>query len=751
LTGATINTQSTLAGGGNALTIAGVADIDGAFSGITNLGITGASNLGADITTTGTQAYAGAVTLSGGDRTLTGSTIHTQSTLTGGCNALAIAGGADIDGALSGITTLSISGASNLGADIMTTGIQTYTGAVTLSGGNRTLIGSIINTRSTLAGGGNALTITGAADIDGVFAGITNLSITGASNIGADITTSGTQTYAGAVTLSSGNRTLAGNTINTRSTLAGGGNALTITGAADIDGAFSGITNLSITGASNIAANVTTTGTQTYSGDVTVAADVTLTTSNATSMAMKFDGYVDSAADAPYSLDIRAGSGTVTFVRSVGLFRPLESLSTSPDTQAGVTQAIGDTLLGSQFGSVTTVGDQVFNNITMANDLNMRTARDAGSQGVRLTTETGGAEVAYPVRMVSLTGDLNYLGTVDGGGYAKTNLRSLQIQAAGEVTFNDKVGFDAAFNGSSSLLDSYTRHYGIYRFDVTAPTINVLGDIAAYEEIAFNGATYVGGTAYNGAYRRVYSMDPKITFNGRVDGYGGTGGVYTLDARAISLDSRLPEPEINFSADVGSVRPLAGLIATVARLDVVGFDRLADGVAPSPSQTSYDAPAVANAGTIRFAGNVETTGQQSYLASKFVIDTSSGSTALEFNSVSGDVDFVVGQGRMVSASGGAPRIKFGNRPSSATISALKTSGAVIASEPNDLSELVKLRETGKVSEAKLMELDLDQRAGQAPVVEVGDLISVNCTSVEEDLCAPEADVQKSVKDTSLNR
>jgi hypothetical protein len=50
-----------------------------------------------------------------------------------------------------------------------------------------------------------------------------------------------------------------------------------------------------------------------------------------------------------------------------------------------------------------------------------------------------------------------------------------------------------------------------------------------------------------------------------------------------------------------------------------------------------------------------------------------------------------------------------------------------------------------------MELDLDQRAGQAPVVEVGDLISVNCTSVEEDLCAPEADVQKSVKDTSLNR
>jgi hypothetical protein len=124
---------------------------------------------------------------------------------------------------------------------------------------------------------------------------------------------------------------------------------------------------------------------------------------------------------------------------------------------------------------------------------------------------------------------------------------------------------------------------------------------------------------------------------------------------------------------------------------------------------------------------------------------------LEFNSTSGDVDFVVGQGRMVSATGGAPRIKFANRPSSATISALKLSGAVITSEPNELSELVKLRETSKLSEAKLMELDLDQRAGQAPSVEVGDLISVNCTSVEEERCAPEASVQKSVKEVAVSR
>jgi hypothetical protein len=172
-------------------------------------------------------------------------------------------------------------------------------------------------------------------------------------------------------------------------------------------------------------------------------------------------------------------------------------------------------------------------------------------------------------------------------------------------------------------------------------------------------------------------------------------------------------------------------------LDVVGFDCLSNGNTPSRNQTSFDMPNAANVGTIRFAGNVVTTGQQSFLANRFVIDTSSGSNALEFNAASGDVDFTVGQGRIVSATGGSPRVRFGNRPSSATISALQSSGAVITSEPNDLSELIKLRETRKLSSAKAMEQDLDQRAGQTPTVEVGDLISVNCASVEEERCAPE--------------
>ncbi|TXI62761.1 MAG: hypothetical protein E6Q48_05350, partial [Limnohabitans sp.] len=184
------------------------------------LQITGPATLAANITTSGTQTYAGAVTLSGGDRTLSGSTVHTQGALAGGGNALTITGDADIDGAYSGLTSLSISGAANLGANITTSGTQTYAGAVTLSGGDRTLSGSTVHTQGALAGGGNALTITGDADIDGAYSGLTSLSISGASNLGANITTSGTQTYAGAVTLSGGDRTLSGSTVHTQGALA---------------------------------------------------------------------------------------------------------------------------------------------------------------------------------------------------------------------------------------------------------------------------------------------------------------------------------------------------------------------------------------------------------------------------------------------------------------------------------------------------------------------------------------------------
>jgi filamentous hemagglutinin family protein len=366
LTGTTINTQSTLAGGGNALTITGAADIDGAVTGVMNLSVSGTSNMGANVTTSGTQTYTGAVTLSGGDRTLTGSTISTQSTLAGGGSALTITGAADIDGAVTGVTNLSVSGTSNIGANVTTSGTQTYTGAVTLSGGDRMLTGTTINTQSTLAGGGNALTITGAADIDGTFSGVTNLSVSGTSNIGANVTSTGTQIYAGAVTLSGGDRTLAGSTVNTQSTLAGGNNALIITGAADIDGALSGLTNLSVAGASNIGANVTTSGTQTYTGAVTVSAASTLSTTNnhvnfgsslnlgdnltVNTGAGAGDIVVTGAVEGAKALTLNAGTGAITLSGAVGQTTRLGVLALNSSGVTILAQAVKAASLTSNAG-----------------------------------------------------------------------------------------------------------------------------------------------------------------------------------------------------------------------------------------------------------------------------------------------------------------------------------------------------------------------------------------------------------------
>ena len=82
-----------------------------------------------------------------------------------------------------------------------TSGNQTYTGAVTLSGGTRALQGSTVNFVSTLAGGSNALTITGILDLDGAATGLTTLLVSDTSNLGANVTTTSTQTYQGAVTM----------------------------------------------------------------------------------------------------------------------------------------------------------------------------------------------------------------------------------------------------------------------------------------------------------------------------------------------------------------------------------------------------------------------------------------------------------------------------------------------------------------------------------------------------------------------
>ena len=179
-TGSTVQFANTLAGDdgtGDNLTISGALDLDGAATSLTSLTVEGTSNLGADVTTAGTQTYgdgisSGAVVLST-DVTLTttdsnitfNGTVRSDSSdtprdltinldansngtsadliingIVGGnslpLDVISITGDLDLNSSIGnspGATSITVSGDANLGADVETTGTQTYSGAVTIS------------------------------------------------------------------------------------------------------------------------------------------------------------------------------------------------------------------------------------------------------------------------------------------------------------------------------------------------------------------------------------------------------------------------------------------------------------------------------------------------------------------------------------------------------------------------------------------------------------------------------------------
>ena len=91
----------------DAITITGNLDLDAAIANTTSISVSGTSNLGANVTTSGTQTYTGATTLSGGDRTLTATTVNFGAAVTGtGSHDLTITGNLDLDGALTDVVDL---------------------------------------------------------------------------------------------------------------------------------------------------------------------------------------------------------------------------------------------------------------------------------------------------------------------------------------------------------------------------------------------------------------------------------------------------------------------------------------------------------------------------------------------------------------------------------------------------------------------------------------------------------------------
>jgi len=130
--------------------------------------------------------------------------------LNGQGHALTVVGSADFEGAISGLSNLSLSGLASLNAGtVVSTGALVYAGPVTLAG-DTTITTPSVTFRDTVDGA-HALVVTGAATFGGAVGGITPLaSLSVGSAAGPDavirlngggITTAGGQTYSAPVML----------------------------------------------------------------------------------------------------------------------------------------------------------------------------------------------------------------------------------------------------------------------------------------------------------------------------------------------------------------------------------------------------------------------------------------------------------------------------------------------------------------------------------------------------------------------
>ncbi|MEP9360250.1 filamentous hemagglutinin N-terminal domain-containing protein [Sphingomonas sp. KR3-1] len=160
----------TVAGGGNALALsAGTGVTLGAASGLASLSATGTTIATSGVATTGAQSYTGAITLNGAytaSSFISGATVLGSSTSVtttgnatlgnvGGTGSLTVnagAGSASL-GAVTGLSGLSVTGATIATSGAATSGAQAYTGATSLNGAYTT--------------GGAAFTVTGAASLAG--------------------------------------------------------------------------------------------------------------------------------------------------------------------------------------------------------------------------------------------------------------------------------------------------------------------------------------------------------------------------------------------------------------------------------------------------------------------------------------------------------------------------------------------------------------------------------------------------------
>lgn len=615
-----------LEGGANALGLnySTLVTIDGAttFSNIASLTSTGPAELNGTINTTGLQSYGSAVTLLGATD-LTASNVTFGSTVAGGASPLNVTGDLFIDGAVTNLAGLDVTGNTDLGANITTvSGGQTYNGTVVLTGGGtRTLTGSgqTVSFLGDLDGGSQALHVNANLDLQADLSNLSSFEAQNTATLGGNVTTSGGQRFFGGVNLAT-DATLtstSNDTVQFDAAVTGGGNNLTIAGQTLLKAAVSGIYDLSVSNNATIENTVSTTNNQTYSGPVVLGGTAGQFTGNVVSFGGTVDGgsrNINIAGDAAVA---GAVSNASTFAVSGATDLGANVSTTNAQTYSGAVDLTGDATLVSTSGGVA-FGSTVDGGFNLALSTPSGTANLAG--GIGQTAPLASLDVAASAidvgANIATTGDQDF-----GAGVTLTGDATLN-SSAGNVSFSGQV------NGGQNLV--VTTAGGVANFTQGAGLSSCLASLTTDAAI-LSGDVKTSGTQ---SYGNLTLTNGDRTFTGTVVTFGGdvdAGNAAITVSGSTAIDESITNATaitVTGATDLGGNVTTSGNQSYQSTVNLTGASVLTADKATLGAITGNNASLEINAaavlsggvnlaslsvsGTTSLSGDIETNGNQSY-------------------------------------------------------------------------------------------------------------------------------------------